>query len=141
MDDKYITTRIIRQLIITAGFIPGLWFYIGVNPETEINYAIIDVIAAFMSEQAIGLNIDIFWFGRIVYDFTGIISTIFTLIFAYFTGGGWAILLLFMAFVGGFAINYELSIGIYAISALGFWIFVIAWMVAPFIPVNEEYAL
>ncbi len=46
-----------------------------------------------------------------------------------------------MAFVGGFAINYELSIGIYAINALGFWIFLIAWIVAPFIPVNDEYAL
>jgi len=29
-------TRIVRELIITVGFLPGLWLYIGVNPEAQV---------------------------------------------------------------------------------------------------------
>ena len=141
MDEKFIGTRIKRQLIITAGFLPGLWFYIGMNPKTEIDYVIIDVIAAFMVKLAVGLNIDIYWFGKLAYYSIGIIATAFTAIVEYLTGGGWAILLLLMAFVGGFAINYEPFVGIYIIHALGFWIFLIAWIIAPFIPPNYTYLI
>jgi len=139
MDEKFIGTRIKRQLIITAGFLPGLWFYVGMNPETEIGYVIIDVIAAFMAKLAFGLHIDEYWFGKFAYYSIGNIATAYTVIFEYLTGGGWAILLLLMAFVGGFAINYELFMGIYTIHALGFWIFLIAWVITPFIPINYKY--
>ena len=140
MDEKFIRTRIIRQLIITAGFLPGLWFYIGMNPETEIDYVIIDVIAAFMAKLAVGL-IDIYRFGKLAYYSLGSIATAFTVIVEYLTGGVWAILLLLMAFVGGFTINYELFVGVYEIHALGFWILLIAWITAPFIPTNDDYVL
>jgi len=141
MNEVNVGTRIIRQLIITAGFLPGLWFYIGVDPEAVVAYAVIDVIAEYMSQLAIGSKVGVSTFGSLVYNFAGFIGTIFTVIFVYFTGGGWAILLLALAFAGGCTINVTISISNITIHALGIWLFITAWIIAPFIRENEEWAL
>lgn len=141
MNEVHVGTRIIRQLVITAGFLPGLWFYIGVDLEAVVAYAVIDVIAEYMSQLAIGSKVGVSTCGSLVYELAGFIGTIFTVIFAYLTGSGWAILLLAVAFAGGYTINATISILNITIPAVGIWLFVIAWIIAPFIPVNEEWAL
>lgn len=140
MEDKHVGIRILRQFIITAGFFPGLWFYIGYDPEAQIAYAFIDVIAKYISETFVVSQAGISFWGKTFYTLTGIISTIFTLVFAYLTGGWWGILLLVMAFIGGLTVSYDISIFGYTIPCIGFWLFVIAWLIVPWVRVNEDVA-
>jgi len=123
-------TRIVREFIITVGFLPGLWLYIGVNPEAQVSYAVIDVIAQFISQIVLASESTISGWGRLFHDLAGIVSAIFSWIFTYLIGGAWGILAVLTAFAGGLFIE-----------SIGIWLLIAALVIAPFLPVDEEHTL
>ena len=125
-----VKTRIIREIIITVGFLPGLWLYIGVNPEAQVNYALIDIIANFISQMVLASESTISGWGRLFHDLTGIVAAIFSWIFAYSIGGAWVILSVLAAFAGGLFIE-----------SIGIWLLIAALVITPFLPVDEEHIL
>ena len=139
--DIYIRTRIIRQLIFTVGFIPGLWYYFGVDPEAEVAYAFFDVFAAVIKETASSCNVNVSFWGSMSYSIANFIEGIVAMVFAYIVGGGWAILLIFVSFIGGATIAISVNIMGFQIGAVGIWLISLAWFVALFIPPNEEWAI
>lgn len=127
-NDYKVGTRVIRQLIISVGFLPGLWLYLGVDPEAEVDYAVINVIAEFISSIASVSQSEISLAARISYEITGYITAIFSWIFVYLVSGGWGVLATIIAFTGGLFVN-----------SFGIWLFAGAFVIAPFLPVKEEY--
>jgi hypothetical protein len=85
--------RVIRQLIITIGFLPGLWLAIGIDPETQITYVVIDVVAKFISSVAVNtFNVQgISTIGDFVYAVIGAISAVCSWISVFELTGSWGI--------------------------------------------------
>jgi hypothetical protein len=129
MDNDYkVGTRALRLLIVTVGFLPGLWLYIGVDPEAQISYVIIGEIAKSISSM--GPYPDMSAFGQFVYTVIGIGSAILSWIFVYEVGGFWGVLAVLAAFIGGLCV-----------TSFGIWLFIAALLVAPFLPVDPEHSL
>jgi len=122
--------RALRQLIITVGFLPGLWLAIGVDPEAQITYIIIDVIAKYISSLAITtfkVN-EISSFGDFVYAGIGAVSAVGSWVSVIQLSGLWGFLAVAAAFAGGLLINTD----------FGIWLFISAWIIGLFLPLDED---
>ena len=92
----------VQEFVLLFGFLSGYWIYAGVNPETEILKAFLEVIVELAPSIAPGVSL-ISWMIPIVL-IIGCISTSLAV-------GGWiGLLAVGLAFVGGLMIE---SIGVY----------------------------
>jgi len=128
MDREYrIGTRAFRQLIITAGFLPGLWIYIGVDPRAQVDIVVIDIIVKYISALALSSNVELSWWAHFFYDIQGYLAAGCTWVFVYMVGGGWGFLATLLAFFSGIFV-----------TSFGIWLFIIVWLISPWLPLGED---
>jgi hypothetical protein len=120
------TTRILRQLIITVGFLPGLWFYLGVHPDAVITYPVIDAIARTFSQASMASEVSNL--ALVLYSIYGFLGVLATWVGVLFVGPGWGMLAVAAAFAGGLFIT----------SPFGIWLFIGVWIIAWFLPVDKD---
>jgi len=128
MDKDYrIGTRAFREILITVGFLPGLWIFVGVDPKVQVDIAVIDVIVEFISKVALSSNIELSWWAHFFYDIQGYIVAGFTWIFVYMVGGGWGFLATLASFIAGFFV-----------TSFGIWLFMGILLISPWLPLGDD---
>lgn len=129
MDNDYrIGTRAFREILITVGFLPGLWIFVGIDPKAQVDIVVIDVIVEFISTVALTSNIELSWWARFFYDIQGYIVAGVTWVFVYMVSGGWGFL----------ATLLSLFAGIF-VTSFGMWLFLGILLVSPWLPVREDF--
>ena len=103
---------ILQEIIVTFGFLNGLWIYAGVNPETEILKAFTDLVPE--------MSTLLFWGGIII-------LTVFPLVTTYLIGKWWGILAVFLAFLGGIFIE-----------SWGIWSLIVGYLIGLYAPVSRR---
>lgn len=86
--------KILNELIISAGFLEGLWIAAGTNPTTEIVNGFVNVF----SELSVGTT------SLILFKFIPTIGLFVTLFGIYLLGGRLGLLGVVFAFIGGLLI-------------------------------------
>jgi hypothetical protein len=124
-------TRFWRSVIITVGILPGLWLYLGTDPQAQITYVVLDQIGKFISPIAGVMAQDFTSVSFFIYTIYGFGAAFLTWLGVYLVGGAWGLLAVGGAFVGAIAIN----------EPFGIWLIVGALLAAPFLPVDEDHSL
>lgn len=128
MDDG--KTRFWREIIITVGILPGLWLCLGVDPEAQIANTFFSILNTWISAVAPYATQSINFLGPLLYSIVGVGSSLLSWIGVYQAGGGWGILVVLGAFIGGCFIN----------EPFGIWLILASLALAPFLPVDREHS-
>lgn len=116
---------------MSVGILPGLWLYLGVDPEAKITYVVLDQICQFIS-SIVGTGAQsLSDLAFLIYTIIGVVTAIFTWVGIYQIGGGWSVAAVLAAFAGGCLIG----------TPFGIWLILGALAVAPFLPVDREHSL
>jgi hypothetical protein len=119
-------TRILRQLIVTVGFLPGLWFYLGVHPDASITYPLIDAVAKTFSHASMASQVSNL--ALVLYSIYGFLAVLASWVGVLFIGGGLGMLAVMVAFAAGLLIT----------TPFGIWLFIGIWIIAWFLPVDGK---
>lgn len=112
----------VQEFVVSVGFFTGLWIAVGVNPTTEINNALMEVIKAFNPESDL-----IFWLK--IFPTLALIASI---IGALIVGGKLGLVAVFCGFLGGITFVSFPLMGLF-LTAIG----VVIGFIAP--SMNEDY--
>jgi fucose permease len=124
-------TKFWREVIVAVGILPGLWLYVGVDPEAQANYVLLDVIVKQISTMFKISGADVSSAANLFYGAFGAVSAIATWFGVYCVGGGWGVLAVLAGFVGALFLG----------DPFGIWLIIGSLAVAPFLPVDPEYSL
>lgn len=103
---------ILQEIILTFGFLNGLWIYAGVNPETEILKAFTELVPEMSSF--------LFWF-------ISILLTVIPIVAVYRISKGIGLIALLLAFLGGIFI-----------ASWGIWLLIVAYLIGLYAPVSKR---
>ena len=124
-------TRFWRTVIVTVGILPGIWFFVGFDPEAQINMVVFNqIVKVFSSFIGTTMIQDVSVIGASLFFITGLIGTGVTWAGVYELGGGWGILAVAAAWLGGVLIA----------KSIGIWLIIGALLSAPFLPVDKDYS-
>lgn len=98
----------IQQFVIGTGFLSGIWFRIGMNPNYEMFKASLEAISKMLPNQDVGF---LFWL-------VPIIAISFSLIGTYRNGGGMGLITVGIAFLAGILIDTQPIGGILLVLAV-----------------------
>lgn len=123
---------IIKQILVVFGLFNGMWFFLGSNPAGPVNYPVLDIVATQISNFAVQQTNPTTpgTIGILFYDVIGGIAVFGSWLWAYLVGGLKGLLVVAMAFAGGLLLG-----------SFGIWLFVGAFLIAPFLPVRENEQL
>ena len=124
-------TRFWRTVIVTVGILPWLWLYLGIDPEAQIAYVVLDQIGKFISANFGVGGQEISSVGFLLYTLAGFGSAMLTWFGVYQVGGAWGVLAVLAAFMGAMFIN----------EPFGIWLIIGALVAAPLLPVDREHSL
>jgi hypothetical protein len=102
MPRKTIAESFVGEFVIGFGFLSGLFFHIGLDPEAEISKVLLELIS--IVNPSLGVTFSLLFF------LAGIITIILSIIGAHSVGGNLGLVAVGLAFFGGIFI--ESSIGI-----------------------------
>lgn len=81
----------VEEFVIGLGFFSGLWFHVGINPETEIIKAIVQILESLNPNSK---YLFIFWL------LPGVV-TLISILTSYICGGILGLIAVLLAFIGG----------------------------------------
>jgi len=102
---------VLQEIIITFGFLNGLWIYTGINPETEI----LKAFTSLFPEQSSFL----FWVIEIL-------LIIIPIVIAFSISKWFGLIAVFLAFLGGVFIE-----------SWGIWALIVAYLMGLYTPVSD----